>query len=403
MTPVDRARLRIALVVQRYGEEVNGGAELECRWIAEHLARHADVHVFTTCAEDYARWENTYPTGTHTLNGVHVHRHAVDVRRKPRQFARLTKHVLYQPHTYMDELAWMAAQGPISTSMLAAIESQRDEYDVFVFFTYLYATTYYGIQLVPGKSMLVPTAHDEPTLYLSIFRALFQLPRYLLYQTGAERELVQSTFGNTHVPSAVVGTGVNVPETVCAARFRRKYGIDGDFVLYIGRMDQSKNISELLSYHHRHSLAAKQPAPLVLVGRGDHPIPKQVGVRALGFVSEQDKFDALAACALLIVPSRYESLSIVLLEAWLVGKPVLVNGQCEVLREQCLASNGGLYYNSYDEFAAALDLLLRKPTLRHELGCSGQRFAQARYSWNTVERKYLHSIARVLGIPGYGK
>lgn len=390
--------LRIAFVVQRYGPDVNGGAELHCRWVAEHLARYAEIHVFTTCAQDYALWTNVYPAGTHTLSSVQVHRFTVDAPRKLRQFARISEKVFSQPHSHLDELAWMREQGPISESMLADIERRRDEFDVFIFFTYLYATTYFGMQLVPEKAMLVPTAHDEPSLYLPIFRSTFHLPRYILYNTYAERRLVQGIFRNSEVPSVVVGTGIDVPDTVDESSFRQRYGISSDFILYIGRLDESKNLNELLDYYDRFSRSADHAVKLVLLGKGSLPIPQRNDILPLGFVSEADKFSALAASALLVVPSRYESLSMVVLEAWLMGKPVLVNGVCEVLREQCLKSDGGLYYESYEEFSTGLHLLLSNPSLRLALGRNGQQFTQDEYSWDAIERKYLQSISHYLGI-----
>ncbi len=390
--------LRVAFVVQRYGLEVNGGAELSCRWVAEHLVRYAKVHVLTTCAQDYTLWDNTYPVGAETLNGVEVHRFPVDFPRKPQSFARTTEMVLTQPHSYPDELRWMAEQGPVSSALLSEIERRRDDFDVFFFFTYLYATTFYGIQLVPEKAILVPTAHDEPTLYLSIFRSVFQLPRFIVYLTQAERRQVHNVFHNEAVPSVVVGSGIDVPAEVDPARFRRKYGVDGNFILYVGRLDESKNLGELIASFHRYKASSGNSVKLVLLGKGPYVVPRQDDIRPLGFVSENDKFDALSASSVLVLPSRYESLSMVLLEAWLMSKPVLVNGSCEVLREQCLKSNGGLYYQDNQEFTIALDLILHNPRLQREMGRRGNQFVLREYNWQTVESKYLYAISRCLGV-----
>jgi glycosyltransferase involved in cell wall biosynthesis len=390
--------LRIAFVVQRYGLEVNGGAELHCRWVAEHLVKYAQVHVFTTCAQDYTTWNNIYPTDDKCLNGVHVHRYAVDRPRTPQRFAQISDTVFSEPHSSLDELEWMREQGPVSTALLADIERRQDDFDVFIFFTYLYATTYYGIQLVPHKAMLVPTAHDEPSLYLKMYRSTFHLPRCILYNTEAERRMVQHVFRNHRVPSVIVGTGIDVPNLVNPNDFRDKYRIDRDFILYIGRLDESKNLGELLEFWQRYQEASNSRTRLVLLGKGPYAIAEQDNVLPLGFVSEEDKFNALAASSLLILPSRYESLSMVMLEAWLMGKPVLVNGFSEVLRQQCLRSDGGLYYQDYTEFATALDLLLNNTRLRHEIGQNGRAFASEIYSWEAIERKYLHAILYILDI-----
>jgi len=388
-------RLRIALVVQRYGLEVSGGAELHCRWLAEHLSQYYDVHVLTTCALDYARWDNHYPPGRDQINGVQVRRFRVDQPRDVKQFGRLTSQLLGRPHTYLDELEWMRQQGPLSTDLIECILRQRRGYDVFIFFTYLYATTYFGMQLVPDKAVLVPTAHDEPVIYLSLFRPLFNLPRLIVYNTEVERRFVERVFDNYHVPSAVVGVGIDVPTGVSGERFRQKYGLEGDFVAYVGRVDASKNCGELFDYFLRFRQGYSGDLKLIVMGRGPLPIPQHPDVVPLGYVSEQDKFDGLQAASVAVVPSRYESLSMATLEGWLAGTPVLVNGECAVLKEQCRRGNGGLYYHSYQEFELGLSLLLTRPGLGKRLAEAGRRFAQKTYSWSAVEQKYQALLSMV--------
>ncbi len=390
-------RLRIALVVQRYGLEVSGGAELHCRWLAEHLNQFFDVQVITTCALDYHRWDNHYLPGTEQINGVDVHRFRVDRSRDLRRFGRLTSRLVGQPHAYLDELEWMRQQGPLSAGLLDFILRQRSNFDVFVFFTYLYATTYFGLQLVADKAVLVPTAHDEPVIYLSLFRPLFHLPRLIVYNTETEREFVEGLFGNQHIPSAVVGVGIDVPPDVSAERFRRRYGLDGDFATYVGRVDKSKSCDELFDHFLRFRRNHDRDLKLVVMGKGSLPIPQHPDIVPLGFVSEQDKFDGLQAASVVLVPSRYESLSMAMLEAWLVGTPVLVNGECEVLKEQCRRSNGGLYYHSYQEFEMGLSLLLSRVGLGVRLAKAGQKFAQETYRWDIIEERYQTLLSMVAG------
>jgi glycosyltransferase involved in cell wall biosynthesis len=258
--------------------------------------------------------------------------------------------------------------------------------------TYLYPTTYYGLPLVPHKAILLPTAHDEPTLYLSLFRSTFALPQYMVYNTFTEQQLVHRTFDNASIPYSVIGSGINVPCNTDVLRFRRKYDQYGDFILYVGRIDDSKNVSEMFDFFIRFKKHHALDVKLVLVGKGPFPIPERTDIVPLGFVSEQDKFDALQASSLLLLPSRYESLSMAVLEAWLMKKPVLVNGDCEVLKAQCVRGNGGLYYQNYDEFVLALQTLIQRPRLRDAFGACGYTYAQENYSWPVVERKYLQAL-----------
>ncbi|MCP4423322.1 MAG: glycosyltransferase family 4 protein [Chloroflexi bacterium] len=382
---------QIAVVVQRYGVEVNGGAETAARNIAERLVPEADVHVITTCALDYTTWENRYPPGESQSNGVHIHRFPVDAPRNWRKSQKFTGHFLLRERTLDEEINWIRQEGPFSTPLLQFIKRSEARFDVFIFFTYLYATTFFGLPLVAEKSILVTAAHDEPFLYMDAYRALLQMPRHIIYLTQAEKDLVVSTAQNNHIPSNVLAIGLDAPTDVSAERFRQKYNIHGDFLLYSGRISEAKNVPELVDYFHRFQAAYDKPLQLVLMGKSHIPLPERPDIVPLGFVSEQDKYDGLQAATVFIMPSLFESLSIVILEAWLMGTPVLVNGRCQVLKHQCRQSNGGLYYISYDEFKTELSLLLASPRLRQQLGQQGRKFTSKNYDWETAIAQY-HSL-----------
>ena len=124
-------------------------------------------------------------------------------------------------------------------------------------------------------------------------------------------------------------------------------------------------------------------------------VPKHPRIHHLGFLDDRDKFDALAASDLLIMPSYFESLSMVALEAWALGRPVLANGHCDVLRGQCIRSNAGLYYDTYEEFVEALYSLESNGPLNARLGRNGRDFFKRHYSWPVIERKYLDMFAQL--------
>ena len=397
---MDVVKKRIAFVVQRYGLEVCGGAELHCRLVAEHLAKYLDVEALTTCALEHSPWDNHYPPGEAEINGVLVRRFRLDHFRKHRAFDALSRKVFGGPHSYLDELDYVRMVGPHSTALLDYLSRTCRDYDLFVFFTYQYFPTVFGLPLVPERSVLVPTAHDDPHLRLSVYNPVFHLPRLIVYNTEAERDVVQWRFRNDRVPSVVVGTGVEAPETPPdAAAFRRRHGLDGPFILSIGRVEPSKGSQTLLDYFIRYKEAGCAAGlKLVLMGRAAMPIPRRPDVVPLGFVSDEEKFAGIAASELVVLPSEYESLSMVNLEAWLMGVPVLANGRCQVLKDNCRQANGGLYYTSQEEFAEALDLLLASPELRHTLGEQGRRYVERRYGWDAVERKYLEAVFELTGV-----
>lgn len=394
---------RLAIVVQRYGLEVNGGAEQHARWVAENMAESFDTHVITTCAIDYTTWADTYPPGESSLNQVHIHRFPVDAPRDWKTAQKDTGKLLNREHDDMDEVRWIKDQGPYSTPLLSWIQANRDEFDVFIFFTFHYATTYFGLPLVADKAILVPTAHDDPFLRLPSFRPIFHLPSGIAFNTTSEQEMVHRTFDNEYVPYRIIGLGIEIADDISADRFRATTGIGDDFILYVGRIDESKNVSELLSFFRRfrneRTLEGARPIKLVLIGRANMPLPVDPDIIALGFVPDEVKYDAIQAASVVVLPSLYESLSMITLESWAVGTPMLVNGRCDVVKRLTKESNGGLYYHSYEEFAAAFSALLASVPLRQQLGRQGQRFVHANYRPEVVLAKYRDLLENALGLP----
>ncbi len=383
--------------MQRYGAEVNGGAEVLARLLAEHLLELGEVHVITTCAMDHHIWANDYPPGEDRLNGVAIHRFTVDAPRAADFREKTTTLVNDDAHTLFDEVQWIMDQGPYSGDLLNYLQDAYHFFDLFIFFTYLYAPTYFGLPLVSDKAVLVPTAHDEPYLYFPIFRSLFHLPQFLVYSTEPERELVNKVMNNGHVPQVVAGMGIEPPPTAAATRFREKYGIDEPFLLYAGRIDQGKNVPELIDYFTRFRDETARSLKLVLLGRLNIDLPARADVVSLGFVPEQDKYDAIEAAVALVMPSRYESLSIVLLEAWAQATAVLVNGWSDVLRDQIGRSNGGLLYTDYDEFVQAVASLLDDGARRAQLGRQGRAYVTERYQWPGIVAQYRLIFDAVTG------
>ena len=390
-------RPRVAFVVQRYGLEVDGGAELECRRIAELMTGVWDVTVLTTCALDYYTWGNHYAAGEEKINRVTVQRFPVKKKRNLKKFNQISDRILGKPHTKEDELRWMTAQGPDAPQLVDAIKDQKDRFDVFIFFTYLYATTFWGLPYVAYKSLLVPTAHDEPPIYLSIFEELFAKPRGFIFNSPEEKAFLKRKFDIDTSLSDVIGVGVQTDpgfniENVYSENFPENY------VIYVGRIDGSKGCPEMFDYWQRYKTKYKGDLQLSLVGRAQMEIPEHKDIVPLGFISEEEKFAAIARSQCLIMPSPFESLSIVLLEAWLCGRPVLVNGKCEVLKGQCRRSNGGLWYENYDEFEACLNFFLDENETALKMAANGKKFVELNYSWDEIKKKYSALIDRFLNL-----
>ena len=386
--------MRLAVVVQRYGAQLNGGAELHARFASEHLARHADVEILTTCAKDYITWRNEFEPGLEEVNGLSVRRFPVSQERDPNEFGRRSERVFHKKHSIEDELRWLKSEGPTSPDLVSYIKQHKTNYDYFIFFSYRYYHAYYGIREVRNQSVLVPTAERDPALGLSIFGPTFRSVRAIMYNSFEERALIQQIATNQNVPNVVVGIGSEVPSRVHSRRFRQQRNFFRRFAIYVGRIDENKGCTELFNYFQRYMKVGQ--LDLVLIGNPVMAVPSHPRIHHLGFVSDEEKFNAMAAADLLIMPSYFESLSMVTLEAWALGLPTLVNGHCDVLRGQVVRANAGLYYANYQEFLESLRLLEKNRPLRQKLGTNGRAYYRRHYTWPVIEKKYrdmLHQLS----------
>ncbi len=381
---------KIAFVVQRNGKEVNGGAEYHCFLIAKLMSRDWDVEILTTCALDYMTWENHYDEGIEVVDDISIRRFKVDTVRDTTAFNTYSSDILSQGENISidDAEQWMKLQGPLSSGLLDYIKEHKNHYDKFIFFTYLYATTYYGLPLVADKSILVPTAHDEPPIYLPIWDDWFKLPQYFVYNTIEEETFLKKRFPHIKFRGEIVGVGINNPTDYSNITFRQKYNIYAPYILYVGRIDNSKGCDHLLEYFIRFKETNNIQLKLVLAGKSVIEIPEHKDIIHLGFVDEETKFAAIEGCEFLVNPSPFESLSMVLLEAWSLNKPVLVNADAKVMVGQCQRSHGGLWYEDYEAFEKNTLFLLEKPyTFKHM-----KEWVDENYGWDVIREKFLRLV-----------
>jgi glycosyltransferase involved in cell wall biosynthesis len=418
--------LRIAFIVQRYGTEILGGSEYHCRLIAERLAPKHQVEVLTTCAQDYITWQNEYPEGSDRVRGVTVRRFANARTRDLHAFNRYSEWIFTSEHTREDELEWLRQQGPWCPALLDYLERNQPQYDILIFFTYLYAPTVLGLRIAPHKSILVPTAHDEPAIHLEMYRELFSLPAGVAYNTEVERRFLTTHFSIRAIEEETVGCGVDLPSdqahhgdagepdgrpkedepeedpspsfrphlALRGTMFRRRHRLHGPVVLYGGRIDAGKGCEELIEYFSAY-VQEGGDASLVLMGVKLMPLPEEPFIRFAGRLSDQERLQALEAATVVVVPSPYESLSLLALESFAVGTPILANARSEVLVDHCQKSNAGLYYADRDEFTEALKLLVADHRLRGALGANGRRYVKANYRWDVILSKYERMFSKL--------
>jgi glycosyltransferase involved in cell wall biosynthesis len=379
---------KIALINQRYGLEVNGGSEYYTRLIAEQLAKKHDVEVLTSCALNHHDWKNYYSPGIHSINNITV-----------RRFKTIHKRLPGDPN---DGEKWIDNNGPFVPELIGYIQEHKDEYDVFFPVTYLYYPTVRAISLIAEKSVVIPTAHNEHLIYYPVFRRVFGAdknfakPAAFIFLTDEEREFVQKQFQNHSIPCWVAGIGLDLPGNIDGNRFRKKYGITEDFCLYVGRIENGKSCEAMFKYFIEYKKRNKNNMKLVLLGKNDFKIPKHKDIIHLGFVSEEDKFDGICGAKALWLNSIFESLSIVVLEAFSLGVPVLVNEHCEVLKGHCLRSNAGLYYKGYFEFEGALNYLLTHNKEYSIMSKNAKEYINQNYKWDIVMDKFEKAIELVV-------
>lgn len=384
---------RIALVNQRYGAEVNGGSEYYTRQLAEHLVSFYDVEVLTTKALDYVTWKNYYQQDKEQIQGVSVKRFTVSSSRNVsamRNFERLQRYIPLLSEYWGN--CWVDVQGPYVPDLVQYIKEHKDDYAAIIFVTYLYYPTVKGLPQAADRSILLPTAHDEPYIYYKVYNSLFLSAKCLAYLTPEEKAFVESRFPVKDKENCICGTGVDVPEKTDSAAYRKKYGLEQPYLIYVGRIDENKGCIEMFHIFRKYKEThPNDPLKLVLMGKSVIQIPKEPDIVYQGFVSEEDKFNGVSGAEALWLPSKYESLSIAVLEAMALGTPVIVNGNCEVLKGHCERSGAGIYYNEEKDALEELEKL-RCNTDRRQMSERGKRYIAENYRWEITVKKLSQLI-----------
>ncbi len=383
---------KIAIINQRYGLEVNGGSEYYTRVLAEKLKDYYEIDVLTTLAQSYADWANEYSRNEEVINGITVKRFKVVHKRKVWKQKILGKMItFFHINTESISRKWVEAQGPTCPGLIEYIRENKDYYDCFIFVTYLYYPTVFGLPLVKEKAILIPTAHDEFCIYFKIYEKLFHMASKIVYLTEEEKEFTEKTFHNKNVSSIVAAVGVDIPEDIQKNRFRSKYGIEGDYLIYVGRVDTNKGCEEMQEFFERYVReTGNSDLSLVILGQKFMKIHKHAQIFYLGFVSEEDKFDGICGAKALWLPSQFESLSIAVLEAMALYKPIIVNGKCEVLKGHCKRSGGGVWYEDYDAFCKNMEFLYSEKY--SEMCAKAREYIDKNYSWDVIIRKIKNFI-----------
>lgn len=381
---------KIAIIIQRYGEEVSGGGEFYARALSQHLKTKYDVTILTTTSLklDFSKY---YEAGKTTDKGVTILRFN---NSKPRDFSKieiLNNELNKSLNTYGKtalglDLEWSDEWGPNCPDLIKYVEKNRDKYDAFIVFTYIYYTAIRTIPIIKDKAIFIPTAHDEFWIRPDIFKQIFNMPRFFGFLTNGEEEFVRKYFKNQNIPSEIIGCGVDLPIKINNLHFREKYKIKENYIAYVGRVDTSKNCDVLIRYFKKYKKQKNTNLKLIIIGEGNITSDDK-DIIFTGFVSEQEKFDALSGAIATVAPSKYESLCIAVLESFYCKVPVIANGECAILKAHCQNGKTGFTYTSEKEFISMLDYLVENRKLREKMGLAAYEYVQNNYSWDIVVSK----------------
>jgi glycosyltransferase involved in cell wall biosynthesis len=413
MTTAPPARRRLAVVVQRFGDQINGGAEAHARLLVRALSPHAEIDVLTSRALDYRRWTPVLPAGIETHDGVRVIRFDHTSAQRGRARHTPLRHKLRfwlrrwrssdrplvaaprgDPAT--DGERFLEAQGPTMPGLNDWLQRHGREYAALLFMTARFHPSAMGVLVHPDRSILIPTLHDEKAMYLPHFHRVFRAPRQVLYNTAAEQRLAHRLYGPDLAPGSVCGIGVDTPDAATFAEASRADTAHAPYLLYLGRVDRGKGCDELFRHFTRWLDSSGQALRLVVAGQLAMPRPRDPRIECVGFVDERTKWRLLCGATALVIPSRHESLSMVLLEALAVGTPVIANRDSEVLADHLAAAQVGFTYADESGLRTALrSCLERDPAVRAAESERGRRYVEQHYAWPVVTAKLLQAIERV--------
>lgn len=393
----------IALVIPWYGDDIRGGAEQECNYLAHSLKNAgADVEVFTTCVKEASadRGVNTLEDGAHMESGILVRRFKVKSRNMERFIPANVKIYNGESVTLEEEQAYYE-EDINSPDMYAYIREHKDDYRCFIFIPYMYGPIYNGSKECPDNCIMIPCLHDESYAYMKLTKEMMGRMKGLIFHAEPEYLLARKLYNLRDVKTAVLGEGIDTDwyADCDAERFRDKYGIQGDFILFAGRKDAGKKADQLLDFFCRYvEINPHRKVQLVFLGGGKLDIPEKYSdiVHDLGFVSVEDKHDAFAAATFLCNPSWFESFSLVVMESWLAKRPVLVSEHCAVTTNFCLETNGGLYFKDFPTFAGTVDYLLDNSDVAKKMGENGFEYVMNNFTHEVIAQKYLKFIDDVI-------
>ena len=387
--------MKIDFVIPRYGPV--GGAENAVGALARRVALHPGwtVSLHTTCAQSSNSWSNAGTPGE-TLDGsLRVNRYLVDSGRGD-EWSPLERRIQLGPSSIDSPTQdqFFFHQGPVSEGLANAV--RKSQADLVMFAPYLFWPTMALAPQLKDRAVIIPAAHDEPFLRLSRVAEMLQSSRGLIFGSAAEQRLLNRTHPVAHLPSLVLGWGIETPMESNPSIAQELGLSDRPYAICVGRIEHAKGTLALVDFWRTYKARSPGDHQLVLLGEPSVAMESDDDVLIVQGADDATKWSLLRGADFLINSSALESFSLVLFEAWAAGIPVLVNGCCETTRDHVARSNGGLWYRNYPEFEVAVNRLAADSSLRTHLAENGQCFGERFYSWDALISRFT-DFCRHLG------
>jgi len=401
---------RLAIVVQRAGVDIVGGSEGYAYQMAQALSEKYKIDILTTCAKDYLTWSNSYKQGTESIGkNIDIIRFKNDIERddywhelnrvleingncswysKLADKSSVRENIMQTPLGFCEE--WIQKEGPFSLSLLKYIKENEYKYKKLIFMTYLYPTTYYGIQQVAQreKALLIPTFHDEIPAYLPIFQKYRNYTH--LFLTKTEEKFATNYIYKERIKSHQIGFGLEDKYDTIPINDKNT---NEDYIIYAGRLEENKGLVELYKYFKEFKDKHKSTLKLYTIGSGELKHANHPDIIHKGFVDEVHKLQLMKNALAFVHPSAFESLGIVLLEAFMMGAPAIVNNASEVLREHINSSKAGFCYDNSREFAKALEKIANNTDIdRVQLSENAREYYLHNYALDSFKKTLIDAI-----------
>lgn len=408
---------KIVFVSSRYGLEVCGGGELHARMLAERLTDCYDVEVLSTTSLASGKGDNFYTDGVQTLNGVTVRRFAalagypnwtetqgIDYWRGATLRRKLYTSWFLRPlnklfptwrYNLEKELELISNTDTLlySPELIEYLKENHRQYSVIFTINCIMTNTIFASMVAPGKTILIPLIHKEMYRYFSSAAMTVKSVACLAFNTTEEKRFFTKVYGNKLPLNSIVAVSIELPDGVPAEDVIKKYNLPQNYILYLGRIHKLK-ITNLLSDFIKYKQQTDDDVKLVMAGSFDCDrdlLPASDDIIYTGFITDQEKISLISNSLLLVNASRLESLSLLMLEGMAMGKAVLVNGDCSVLKAHCKDSGCNKMYYNRRNFIERLSMLISDEELREEYGRKGREYFERNYSWEKVMAR-LHKV-----------